>query len=182
MDENQQQVVAPHEVGETLLPLGTVARQVRQHLGEDALAHPVIGRMIAGGVEKGCRRAVEPSHFHIEPVAPLLAQRLGIRRQPHNLVAGIDDELRPRLQARDHPLDARMGLLVRRSRHTGATVAVERELMPPSLRPQRRDGDVFLPVNHFMLPLASGPVPSGKAIANDKAYARHGRAYLVSQR
>ena len=116
VDEHHQEVAAPHEVGETRLSRRPIFRQV-QHCAKHRLAHHIIGRVIAGRVPHRNGRTVEPCHFHIQPIAPLRAQRVRIRRQSDDFIARKQNEFRLRLQALNDRVDRGEGLLVRCSRH-----------------------------------------------------------------
>ena len=94
MDEDQQQVAAPHPVGQAFLAGRAVARQMSMNLTEHLLAHDVVGRVVAGRVPHRRRVPIEPGHLVVEPVPPLPAQRVRVGRVAGDLVPEEEDELR----------------------------------------------------------------------------------------
>ena len=139
VNEDEQQVALPHPVRQAFLSGRPVARQVIVHLAEHRLAHGVVGRMVAGRVPQRGRAPVEPGHLVVEPVSPLLAQRVGIGRVARDLVAEKQDELGRWRQAPKGRVDAGEGALVRGAGNAGAGVAIEDELMPLAARQQGVD-------------------------------------------
>ena len=78
IDKHHQKVTAPHEVGETRLPGGSVIRKI-ENSAKHCLTHHVVGRVIAGCVPDGDSRTVEPCHFRVEPISPLCAKCVRVR-------------------------------------------------------------------------------------------------------
>lgn len=93
MNENHQQVATPDKIGEALLLRRAVAWKLGQHLGEDPLAHSVIGGVVGSGVENRRPLPVNPSGLHFKPVPPLSPQRGFIGGKADDLVAEKRDEL-----------------------------------------------------------------------------------------
>ena len=74
--------------------------------------------MISGGMPEGNCLPIQPVHFDVQPVAPLRAKLVGIHGQASDLVAGKDNEVRLRCDARYDCVD-----LCERPRVEGVTNA-----------------------------------------------------------
>src|SRR5690348_10929007 len=138
VDEYQQKIATPYEVGKTGLSRRSVIRQV-EHLAKHGLAHRVIGRMIAGCVPHGDLRTVQPHHFRVEPMSPLRAQGISIRCQANNFIAGKKNEFRLRSQAPDNCIDRGECPFVQCAWHARTGVSVQDKLVPFAAWKKRGD-------------------------------------------
>ena len=139
MDENEQQIALPYPVGEALLSWRSIARQMTEHLLKHRFTHEIIGGVIAGGVPKWNRFAIEPSHFLLQPVSPLPAQFVRVGREADDFVAEKRNEFGGRREPTQHGVDGGKCSLVERTRYAGTGVAIDNELMTGPPRNQRRD-------------------------------------------
>jgi len=94
----------PYPVRQCLLAGRTVQRQP-QHLAKYRLAHRVVRSMISGGMPERDRLPIQPAHFDVQPVTPLRSKLVGTRGEASDLVAGKDDEIRRRPDARNDRVD-----------------------------------------------------------------------------
>ncbi len=134
MNEDEQQVALPHPVRQAFLSGRAVARQVIVDLAEHRLAHGIVGRVVAGRMPQRDRTSVEPGHLVVEPVPPLLAQRVGVGRVARDLVAEKQHELRRWRETPNDRVDAGEGAFVQGAGDARTGVAVEDELMALAAR------------------------------------------------
>lgn len=132
VDEDEKQIVAAYEIGQPFLTWWPVAGQVRQNFPEHALTCRIVGRVVSRRVKERDLGPVQPVHFPLEPVAPLISQGLFIIGETDDLVTRKADELRLGAEpGKDGIHPCKFGLL-RFSRHSGATVRIADELMANS--------------------------------------------------
>ena len=63
--------------------------------------------MISGGMPEWDRLPIQPAHFDVQPVTPLRAKLVRTRGEASDLVAGKNDEIRLRCDARNDRVDLR---------------------------------------------------------------------------
>ena len=136
--EHEQEISASHEIRQPNLLRRAILRE-SENLPKHRLAHYIVGRVVACRMPNWRHATVKPCHLHVEPVAPLRAQRSCVRREPDDFVAEKQDELGLRLQAPNDRIHASKSPFVRSAGHPRAGIAVHHELMAAATRDKRRD-------------------------------------------
>ena len=117
------------KIGQSLLARRPVAGQVRQNFRKHPLTCRIVGRVVPRRVVERDLVPVQPVHFPLEPVAPLISQSLLIRGETDDLVTRKADELRLGAKPGEDGIHPCKGGLLPFSRHSGTAVRIADELM-----------------------------------------------------